>query len=118
MTKSDEELITETVLDYFEGWFTADPERMERALHPNLVKRGVRTDPAAELGIVTKEQMVGWTADGEGRVDAGPIDITIHDVAQNIATVTVRGGVYHEYVHVVRTADGWKIANALWRFAE
>ena len=28
----------------------------------------------------------------------------------NIATVVVSSGVYHEYLHLVRTRDGWKIA--------
>ena len=40
----DNEAIIATVMDYFEGWFDGNPERMERALHPNLDKRGVRVD--------------------------------------------------------------------------
>lgn len=118
MTKTDADLVKDTILDYFEGWFTADAERMERALHPDLVKRSTEKDQAVSLGIVTKPQMVEWTREGEGRKDAGPIDIRIHDINGNIATATVRGGVYHEYVHLVRGPEGWKIANALWRFAE
>ncbi len=27
--------ITQTALDYIEGWYMGDVERMERALHPN-----------------------------------------------------------------------------------
>jgi hypothetical protein len=27
----------------------------------------------------------------------------------------VRSPIYHEYLHVVRTSQGWKIANALWQ---
>jgi hypothetical protein len=23
---------------------------------------------------------------------------------------------YHEYLHLVRTGEGWRIANALWQF--
>jgi ketosteroid isomerase-like protein len=118
MTKSDVDLIRDTVLDYFEGWFTADVDRMERALHPDLVKRWPGTDHAASLGITTKERMIELTAAGEGRKDAGPIDVTVEDVREDIASVRVRGGVYHEYLHLVRTRDGWKIANALWRFAD
>lgn len=120
MAPSDEQLIRETVLDYFEGWFSADTERMERALHPDLVKRWPGTDQATSLGITTKERMVELTAAGEGRADVGDgtIDVTIADVREDIASVIVRGGVYHEYLHLVRTRDGWKIANALWRFAD
>jgi hypothetical protein len=31
--KSDQQLITGVVRDYFEGWFEGDADRMERALH-------------------------------------------------------------------------------------
>ncbi len=48
---------------------------------------------------------------GDGRLEAGVVDV--HD---EIANVTVRGGIYREYLQLVRTADGWKIANALWAF--
>jgi hypothetical protein len=54
------------------------------------------------------------TAAGVGKPDAGAIEITIADVGEEIASVTVLGGPYHEYVHLVRTADGWKVANAIW----
>ena len=43
--KSDEEAIVQTALDYIEGWYTGDAERMEQSLHPDLAKRVVRTDP-------------------------------------------------------------------------
>ena len=110
MTKTDEE-ITAVALDYFEGWFEGDVARMDRALHPDLVKR----QAGMRLGITTKAHMVELTAAGEGAADAGEIEITIEDVCEDIASVTVRGGPYHEYLHLVRTPDGWKIANALWR---
>jgi hypothetical protein len=32
----------------------------------------------------------------------------------SIASVVVRSPVYREYLHLVRTDDGWKILNALW----
>jgi hypothetical protein len=31
-----------------------------------------------------------------------------------IANVTVRSAIYREYVQLVRTSRGWKIANVLW----
>ena len=111
---SDEALITRTVLDYFEGWFAGDAARMRRALHPDLVKRRA----GEELGATTKERMVELTERGEGKAFAGgPIDVEVEDVYEDVASVTVHAPPYHEYVHLVRTADGWKIANALWRDA-
>jgi hypothetical protein len=111
MTKS---LIEQTVRDYFEGWYDADVERMDRALHPDLVKRSIVHD-----GITTKARMLELTAAGEGRPDGADrsLNIRIEDVREDIASVTVESAVYHEYVHLMKTDDGWRIANALWRYA-
>ena len=103
--------IERAVLDYYEGWFEADGARMDRALHRDLVKRKA----GESLGILTTERMIEMTRQGEGRADAGDIEITIDDVHEDIANVTVIGGPYYEYLHLLRTDEGWKIANALWR---
>jgi ketosteroid isomerase-like protein len=107
MTKA---LITGTVRDYFEGWFDGDVQRMDRALHPDLVKRW-------SGGVTSKQRMLELTAQGEGKADGTDrsLDIRVHDVCEDIATVTVVSAVYHEYLHLVRTPEGWRIANALWR---
>jgi ketosteroid isomerase-like protein len=117
MSKTERDLIEQTALDYFEGWVDGDVKRMDRALHPDLVKRWPGEHQAASLGITTKERMLELTAAGEG-VDDGRdrrLDVVIEDVYGDIASVTVRSAVYHEYLHLVRTRDGWRIANALWR---
>jgi len=108
-----DEQITAAVRDYFEGWFDADVARMDRALHPDLVKRRA----GESLGITTKESMVKQTREGVGQKDGKDrtLEIDVLDVYEDIATVVVRSAVYHEYVHLVRTADGWKVANALWQ---
>ena len=111
-TATEKDLITETALDYFEGWFDGDVARMDRALHPELVKRSA----GETLGVTTKERMLELTAAGAGAEDGADrrLDVRVEDVHGDIASVTVRSAVYHEYVHLVRTPDGWRIANALW----
>jgi ketosteroid isomerase-like protein len=115
---TNRELIAETVRDYFEGWYDGDTARMERALHPDLVKRSAGEERGATLGITTKERMLELTAQGAGREDGADrsLDIRIEDATEDTASVTVRSAVYHEYVHLVHTAEGWKVANALWRY--
>ena len=110
---ADERAVVATALDYFEGWFDGDEVRMARALHPNLVKRRV----GDELGITTRERMLELTRQGEGRADAADrrLDIEVTGLYGDIASATVRSAVYHEYLHLVRTRDGWKIVNAFWR---
>jgi ketosteroid isomerase-like protein len=104
--------VTQAALDYFEGWFDGDVARMDSALHPDLVKRRA----GDELGVTTKERMLELTRDGEGKADGDDrtLEVEVHGVHGDIATATVRSAVYHEYLHLVRTRDGWKIANALW----
>jgi ketosteroid isomerase-like protein len=108
----DADAITATLHDYFEGWFDGDEARMDTALHPNLVKR----QAGDEMGITTKERMLELIRAGEGKEDAADrtLSIDVADVHDDIASAIVRSAVYHEYVHLVRTRDGWKIANALW----
>ena len=109
--------IEAAVRDYFEGWFDADAARIDRALHPNLVKRTTHGDRAEDLPAISKVRMVELTAAGEG-VDDGKdrtLEITIDDVAGDIASARVRSAVYDEYIHLARTKAGWKVAGTLWR---
>jgi hypothetical protein len=41
---TDQELIAQAVQDCFGGWYGADVARMDRALHPDLVKRSPAED--------------------------------------------------------------------------
>jgi len=110
-----------TVLDYFEGWFEGDAARMERALHPELAKRPGRVDDSLgeTLGTLTAREMIDRTAEGVGRTRDVPdrrIEVDVVDVFGDIASATVRSAIYHEYLHLVRTPDGWRIVNALWQW--
>jgi len=113
-----EAAIKATILDYYESWWTANTARMERALHPDLVKRALMPD-GRSLDQDTATSMLAWTARGDGRKDAGDriVELVFRDIEESIASVTVRTGVYLEYLHLVRLPDGWKILNALWRRA-
>ena len=105
-----------TVRDYFEGWYDADVERMQRALHPELAKRTQTAEGAVRT--TTRQRMIELTQSGEGRRDGADrsLDIAVVDVHDEIATAVVRSSVYREYLHLVRTDDGWRIVNALWAF--
>jgi hypothetical protein len=114
----DEAAIVATALDYFEGWFDGDVTRMHRALHPGLAKRALNDD-AWTLDETSAEWMFDATARQLGRARDVPdraIEVDVVDVNGEIATAVVRSAVYHEYLHLVRTGEGWKIVNALWRF--
>ena len=112
---TDEQAVKRTVLDYFDGWFDGDAGRMKRAVHPKLAKRALMND--ADLDEDTAVGMIEMTAQGRGkRQDPGErgTEVEVVEIFGSIATVIVRSNVYREYLHLVRTADGWRIANALY----
>jgi len=112
-----------TVLDYFEGWFDGDVERMTRALHPQLAKRSWAQDPGSMpvLRTTTAEQMVWFTQQGEGRTSdpaERELSVEVVEVSDGIATVVVHSYMYVDYLHLAATREGWRIVNALWRYVD
>jgi ketosteroid isomerase-like protein len=117
----EEVAVAETARAYFEAWFDGDVNRMQGVLHPGLAKRGFEqiADPDPDRPrTTTAERMFELTARGEGKRDAADrrIDVTVVDVHGDIASATVRSAVYHEYLHLVRQPEGWRIVNALWHW--
>jgi hypothetical protein len=111
-----EAAVVTAVLDYFEGWFDGDADRMRRALHPGLAKRSLEQD-GRTLNETTAEWMIDATARGLGRergVGDRRIEVEVEDCYGTIAHATVRSTVYREYVQLVLTPEGWKIVNTLW----
>ena len=112
---SDEAAVAQTARNYIESWFAGDAARMSLALHPELAKRSL--DKGA-LVTLTAEQMIEYTAAGGGAANAEkaePIEITVNQIDGNLATATVLSGVFTDYLQLVRTDSGWRIANALWK---
>jgi hypothetical protein len=110
--------IVAVALDYYEGWFDGEPDRMDRALHPELVKRSLGED-GMSVETISAREMVEATAKGIGLtrdpgVDMRDIEIRVDHVYKDIATVTVTSAVYVDYLQLARTREGWKIVNVLW----
>jgi len=112
--------IEKVALDYIEGWFEGNPERMERALHPDLAKRSFQIDPATKqptLQNLTKAMMVEYTTKGGGKAvpaDRRGIKVAVMDVFRDIATVRVESVSFIDYLQVAKAGDRWQIVNVLW----
>ncbi len=120
-SSADSAAIVATSLDYIEGWYTGDAVRMERAVHPDLAKRIVYSDTAANdesrLGDMTAEQLVAGAERGIGRntpADEQRTDVTILDIYENMAAVRVDAGAWVDYLQIARWNGGWVIINVLW----
>ena len=117
---ADKEAIKQTALDYIEGWYEGNAERMERALHPELAKRIVRTDPKSgksNLGQMSAMTLVQYTRSGGGKQtpkEKQQKDVTILDVFENAASVKVVASNWIDYLQMAKWNGHWVIVNVLW----
>ena len=93
--------------DYFEAWYTGDPERMGRALHPDMVKRYVEALPGGRQVVqsVTRDLMVEMTRAGGGSktpADRRDISVDVLDVSGDIAIARASSSEYLEYLSLPR----------------
>ena len=117
---NEEAAIRATALDYVEGWYTADAARMERALHPELAKRIVNTNPQNKRSILGQQSamtLVQSTRNGGGK-DTPPEqmqkDVVILDIFQNAASVRATMSGWIDYMHMAKWNGRWVIVNVLW----
>ena len=117
---SDNDAIRKTALDYIEGWYSGDAARMERALHPELAKRMISTDPKTgrgqfnHMGAMT---LVQRTREGIGKKipqDRQLKEVTILDRYNNAAVVKIVASDWIDYLEVAKFNGDWKIINVLW----
>lgn len=117
---AESDAIRKTALDYIEGWYTGDAARMERALHPELAKRIVHTNPANgrsrldSMGAMTLVQ--GTRAGGGTRTpkEKQQKDVTILDRYESTAVVKIVASDWIDYLQVAKFNGEWKIINVLW----
>jgi uncharacterized protein (DUF2267 family) len=115
--------IRRTALDYMQGWYTGDAERMRRSLHPELAKRAILRDPQTgeeRFSHLNRQQMVDKTQQGGGTdtpSDRHSYEVAVLDVyAGEIASVRAESYEYIDYLHLARSEGEWLIVNVLWAF--
>jgi hypothetical protein len=119
VSDADKAAIRQTALDYLEGWYEGNAERMERALHPELAKRIMRTNPQGQsrLDQMSAMTLVQYTRGGGGKntpKESQQKDITILDVFENAASVKAVAADWIDYLHVGKSNGKWVIVNVLW----
>ena len=115
---SDAEQIKQAALDYIEGWYEGDATRMERALHPELAKRIVRTDQRgrSNLGQMGAMTLVQFTRMNDSKTpkDKQQKDVTVLDIFGNAASAKVIASDWVDYLHLAKWNGRWVIVNVLW----
>jgi hypothetical protein len=119
-TAADSAAIRATALDYAEGWYTGDAERMGRAVHPELVKRIVVADTATGKSVLQNmgaSALVNGTRHGYGKTtprDKQQKDVTILDIFGNAASAKAVMADWVDYMQLAKVDGRWVIVNVLW----
>ncbi len=119
-TAADTAGIRAAAMDYIEGWYAADGERMERAVHPELAKRIIRTDKQSgrsQLQSMSAMTLIGGARSGGGSrtpTSRQQKDFTLLDIYENAAVAKVVASDWVDYLQLGKWNGRWVIVNVLW----
>jgi putative lumazine-binding protein len=117
---ADRDAVRLAALDYVEGIYDVQPERIERSVHPSLVKRGFYKDTAAGPYVespMTYDQLVrlagNWNK--ERKRDISIKEVTVLDVLDQTAAAKVTAAWGIDYMLLGKYDGRWKIIEILWQ---
>ena len=116
----DREAVRQAGLDYVEGIYTAQPERIERSVHPSLVKRGFykkgATAPYVEMPM-TYDQLVNlarnWNKDGKRDTSIKKVEVL--DLLDQTAVVKITASWGIDHMLLGKYDGRWKISLIQWQ---
>jgi hypothetical protein len=115
----DRAAIEETALNYIDGAFSGDGDRMARALHPEITKMMLAERRETGMQYLRKmgpSHLIEGTHAGLGTLaeEERNIEVEIYDVSHGIAAVKVSSAMYIDHLQVGKFNGEWKIINVLW----
>jgi hypothetical protein len=119
-SSADTAAIRATALNYVEGWYEGNADRMAKALHPELVKRIVVRDTTTGKTMVQgmgTSVLVNSTRHGYGKEtpkERQQKDVSVLDVFGNAASVKAVMADWIDYMHMAKVDGRWVIVNVLW----
>jgi hypothetical protein len=116
---TEKEAIKRTALNYAEGWYEGNAEKMESALSTDLAKRIARTNERGQTRVdhMTAMALVQGTRSGFGKQTPAAEqqkDVTILDMIGGAATVKLEMRDWVDYMHIAKVNGKWVIVNVLW----
>jgi type II secretory pathway component PulJ len=118
---AEREAVKQAVLDYVEGIYEVNPQRIERSVHPELAKRGYfkkKGETAYSSQPMTFQQLidVAKTFNKNGRVPKdAPKEVVIYDVSDQTASARLTAVWEIDYMHLAKNDGKWMIVNILWQ---
>ncbi len=116
----DKAAVRQAAYDYGEGFYEGAAERMERGVHPAIIKRGLVSPPGGPsfLQPMNAETLVEIVRQGGGK-DKAPsernISYELLDIRDNVASAKIFTVGFNDYLHLVKQDGRWRIAHVLWQ---
>lgn len=116
---AEKKAIETAAMDYLEGYYTGNAERMARGIHPELTKvwpRPVQQTGRVMLQKIGASYLIEITRAKSGMLDEDKrkIEMTIFDYDDDIAMVEVLSAMFFDYLQLAKIDGEWKIINVLW----
>lgn len=119
---ADREAVRQAALDYVEGIYNTEPERLERSVHPDMIKRGYyRRQGAADFTFapMTRAELItlaaNWNKDKKRPIATYPKEVVVYEVVNQTASAKVTAMWGIDYMHLAKHEGRWKIVNILWQ---
>lgn len=111
--------IKQTALDYADGFYSGNAERLERALHPDfnkVVAYKLQQTGKTFLDYSTISGLVEYTKTNEGFLeeDKRRIKLVVLSENENVATIKLTSAFFNDFLQLVNFDGQWKIVNVLW----
>ncbi|HEX2953384.1 MAG TPA: nuclear transport factor 2 family protein [Bacillota bacterium] len=106
----DAEAIRRACLDYVEGFYDSDAERIKKGVHPDLAKRSIA--PGEILSNMNRNALINAAVSNIWKKPA--INVEIFDINGPIASAKITSD-YIDYVQLAKLKGEWQIVNVLWR---
>lgn len=119
-SSADSAAIRGAALDYAEGWYEGNADRMTRALHPELVKRIVVSDTVTGKSVLQNmgaSALINGTRHGYGKStpkERQQKEVTILDIFGNAASAKALMADWIDYMQLAKVNGRWVIVNVLW----
>ena len=119
-SSADSAAIRATALDYMEGWYEGNADRMARALHPELVKRIAVRDTATGRTMLQgmgASVLVNSTRHGYGKEtpkERQQKEVKVLDIFGNAASAKAVMADWMDYMQMAKVDGRWVIVNVLW----
>lgn len=120
-------MIRDAALNYIEGYYNSDVQRLNRAIHPELAKRIITRDSTGNIMLqnMGSSQLIFNTKRNRNTNVLNPTqpfqaNVIIYDIYNNVATVKITTNKFRfiDYLHLGKFGEEWKIVNVLWEFIQ